>query len=170
MNGAIASDRRSGTGGGFGQPSGMLMPLSYALVLPRNVPPLRHDRGQLRDRRVASAHRQHGRRRGSLGRGRRDETDADALHQRASRGVDGNSPQPLVPGTPFVDRGTKPTGSPTYPLDVLAAYSSDRKKFLVSVVNPTEERQSVCSEDHRRHARRPGHALPDRAAGYERHE
>ena len=53
--------------------------------------------------------------------------------------VDGDSPQQLVPGTPFVDRGTKPTGSPTYPLDVLAAFSSDRKKFLLSVVNPTEE-------------------------------
>jgi alpha-N-arabinofuranosidase len=53
--------------------------------------------------------------------------------------VNGDSPQPLVAGTPFVDRGTKPTGSPTYPLDVVAAYSSDRKKFLISVVNPTEE-------------------------------
>jgi len=53
--------------------------------------------------------------------------------------VDGDSPQQLVPGTAFVDRGTKPTGSPTYPLDVLAAFSSDRKKFLISVVNPTEK-------------------------------
>jgi alpha-L-arabinofuranosidase len=53
--------------------------------------------------------------------------------------VDGDSPQPLVPGTAFVDRGVKPTGSPTYPLDVLAAFSSDRKKFLISVVNPTEQ-------------------------------
>jgi alpha-N-arabinofuranosidase len=53
--------------------------------------------------------------------------------------IDGDSPQQLVPGTPFVDRGTKPTGSPTYPLDVLAAFSSDRKKFIISVINPTEE-------------------------------
>jgi alpha-N-arabinofuranosidase len=53
--------------------------------------------------------------------------------------VDGNSPQPLMPGTAYVDRGVKPTGSPTYPLDVLAAFSSDRRKFLISVVNPTEE-------------------------------
>ena len=45
-------------------------------------------------------------------------------------------------GTAFVDRGIKPTGSPTYPLDVLAAFSSDRKKFLISVVNPTEEGHS----------------------------
>jgi alpha-N-arabinofuranosidase len=56
--------------------------------------------------------------------------------------VDGDSPQPLMAGTAFVDRGIKPTGSPTYPLDVLAAYSSDRKKFIVSVVNPTEEAHS----------------------------
>ena len=56
--------------------------------------------------------------------------------------VDGDSPQQLVPGTAFVDRGTKPTGSPTYPLDVLAAFSGDRKKFLISVVNPTEEGHS----------------------------
>lgn len=57
--------------------------------------------------------------------------------------VDGSSPQPLVPGTAFVDRGPTPTGSPTYPLDVLAAFSGDRKKFLLSVVNPTEEAQSL---------------------------
>jgi alpha-N-arabinofuranosidase len=56
--------------------------------------------------------------------------------------VDGDSPQQLVPGTPFVDRGPKPTGSSTYPLDILAAFSSDRKKFLLSVVNPTEESHS----------------------------
>jgi alpha-N-arabinofuranosidase len=47
-----------------------------------------------------------------------------------------------MPGTAYVDRGIKPTGSPTYPLDVLAAFSGDRKKFLISVVNPTEEANS----------------------------
>lgn len=56
--------------------------------------------------------------------------------------VEGDSPQKLLPGTALVDRGTNPTGSPTYPLDVLAAFSSDRKKFLISVVNPTEEGHS----------------------------
>ena len=56
--------------------------------------------------------------------------------------VDGNSPQQLIQGTAWVDRGTKPTGSPTYPLDVLAAYSADKKKFIISVVNPTEEAHS----------------------------
>ena len=56
--------------------------------------------------------------------------------------VDGDSPQQQVPGTNFVDKGPTPTGSPTYPLDVLAAFSSDRKRFLISVVNPTEEAHS----------------------------
>jgi alpha-N-arabinofuranosidase len=52
--------------------------------------------------------------------------------------VDGDSPPQQVPGTNWVDKGPTPTGSPTYPLDVLAAFSSDRTKFLLSVVNPTE--------------------------------
>ena len=56
--------------------------------------------------------------------------------------VDGDSPQQLVQGTAWVDRGTKPTGSPTFPLDILAAYSADKKKFMISVVNPTEEAHS----------------------------
>jgi alpha-N-arabinofuranosidase len=57
-------------------------------------------------------------------------------------GVDGDSPQQQVRGTNFVDKGPTPTGSPTYPLDVLAAFSGDRKRFLLSVVNPTEEAHS----------------------------
>jgi alpha-N-arabinofuranosidase len=57
--------------------------------------------------------------------------------------VDGDSPQQQVRGTNFVDKGPTPTGSATYPLDVLAALSGDRKKFLLSVVNPTEESHSV---------------------------
>jgi alpha-N-arabinofuranosidase len=53
--------------------------------------------------------------------------------------VDGDSTQQQVNGTNFVDKGPTPTGSPTYPLDILAAFSSDRKKLLLSVVNPTED-------------------------------
>ncbi len=53
--------------------------------------------------------------------------------------IDGDSPQQQVRGTNFVDKGPTPTGSPTYPLDVLAAFSGDRKRLLISVVNPTEE-------------------------------
>jgi alpha-N-arabinofuranosidase len=51
----------------------------------------------------------------------------------------GNSPQQPVRGTAFVDIPTAPIGSPTYPLDVLAALSADHKTLLLSVVNPTEE-------------------------------
>ena len=53
--------------------------------------------------------------------------------------VGGNSPWPAVPGTPWVDIPKVPIGSPNYPLDVLAALSSDKKKLVISVVNPTEE-------------------------------
>ncbi|HKO20589.1 MAG TPA: hypothetical protein VJU82_17065, partial [Acidobacteriaceae bacterium] len=56
--------------------------------------------------------------------------------------VDGDSPQQQVPGTNFVDKGPTPTGSPTYPLDILAAFSGDRKRLIISVVNPTEEAHS----------------------------
>jgi alpha-L-arabinofuranosidase len=52
--------------------------------------------------------------------------------------VSGNSPQQAVPGTPWVDIPKVPIGSPTYPLDVVAALSGDKKKLIISVVNPTE--------------------------------
>ncbi len=55
--------------------------------------------------------------------------------------VSGNSPQQAVPGTVFVDIPNVPIGSPTYPLDVTAALSSDRKKLIFSVVNATETTQ-----------------------------
>jgi alpha-N-arabinofuranosidase len=55
--------------------------------------------------------------------------------------VSGNSPQVPMRGTPMVDMGSEPTGSPTYPIDVLAALSGDRKTFILSVVNATEETQ-----------------------------
>jgi alpha-L-arabinofuranosidase len=44
-------------------------------------------------------------------------------------------------GTPMVDVPTRPTGSATYPLDVFAALSADRKTFHLPVVNPSEEEQ-----------------------------
>jgi alpha-N-arabinofuranosidase len=130
----------AGNGGGGGmRPTGMLTPLSYALSL--------HELFRHSDKVAASC---------ATG-GLRVLTDnsGDGVGM-APEGVvfkllqnhflnavpvaaDGNSPQPLMPGTAFVDRGVKPTGSATYPLDILAAFSSDRKKFLISVVNPTEE-------------------------------
>jgi len=66
-----------------------------------------------------------------------------ATHFAGARPVEvtGNSPQLPMSGTPFVDVPSVPTGSPTFPLDVVAAFSSDRKTFILSVVNPTEEGQ-----------------------------
>ena len=134
--------KSAGGGGGFGRPTGMLTPLSYALFL--------HEMFRHSDKMTASC---------ATG-GLRLLTDitGDGVGMAAEGvvmklmqthflnalpiAVDGNSPQQLMPGTDYVDRGTTPTGSPTYPLDVLAAFSSDRKKFLMSVVNPTEEAHS----------------------------
>ena len=56
--------------------------------------------------------------------------------------LSGNSPQPapkFPAGGP--DQPEKPSGSPTYPLDMYAALSPDRKYLLVSVVNATESEQ-----------------------------
>ena len=60
--------------------------------------------------------------------------------------VSGNSPQHAVRGTLYVDTPSVPTGSPTYPLDVVATFSSDRKTFILSVVNPTEESQEFAPQ------------------------
>jgi alpha-N-arabinofuranosidase len=60
--------------------------------------------------------------------------------------VSGNSPQQSVRGTPFVDIPAVPIGSPTYPLDVVAALSSDRKTLILSVVNPTEAGQEFTHQ------------------------
>lgn len=57
--------------------------------------------------------------------------------------LSGNSPQKPMTGTPMVDIPTHPTGSATYPLDVVAALSQDRRTFYLSVVNPTEEEQTL---------------------------
>jgi len=58
--------------------------------------------------------------------------------------LSGNSPQPapkFPAGSP--DQPEKPSGSPTYPLDMYAALSSDHKYLIVSVVNATESEQKV---------------------------
>jgi alpha-N-arabinofuranosidase len=60
--------------------------------------------------------------------------------------VSGNSPQEAVPGTPWVDVPKTPIGSPTFPLDVVAALSSDRKRLILSVVNPTETAQEFAPQ------------------------
>lgn len=60
--------------------------------------------------------------------------------------VGGNSPQRPMAGTPMVDIGTRTTGSPSYPLDMVAALSSDQRTFLLSVVNPTEDAQEFSPQ------------------------
>lgn len=57
--------------------------------------------------------------------------------------VDGHSPQPEVPGTIGVDKPQKTSGSPTYPLDVMAALSQDKKSLTIAVVNPTNVNQTL---------------------------
>ena len=55
--------------------------------------------------------------------------------------VTGNSPQHTIKGTVAVDLSARPSGSPTYPLDIFAALSADKKTLAISVVNPTETAQ-----------------------------
>jgi alpha-N-arabinofuranosidase len=55
--------------------------------------------------------------------------------------VDGDSPQRPTKGAVGIDNSARPSGSPTYPLDVFAAVSADRTKMALSVVNPTETPQ-----------------------------
>lgn len=59
-------------------------------------------------------------------------------------GLTGNSPQKMLQGTPFVDVPLEPSGSPTYPLDIMATKDSRTGKVIVSVANPTEESQSFA--------------------------
>lgn len=58
--------------------------------------------------------------------------------------LSGNSPQHMLPGTPFVDVPLEPSGSPTYPLDIVATKDSKTGKVIVSVANPTEEAQTFA--------------------------
>jgi alpha-N-arabinofuranosidase len=55
--------------------------------------------------------------------------------------VSGNSPQRSAKGTVGIDNSARPSGSPTYPLDIFAALSADRKTLAISVINPTETPQ-----------------------------
>lgn len=57
--------------------------------------------------------------------------------------VDGNSPQHPVKGTIGVDRPAETSGSPTYPLDMVAALTKDHKTLTVAVSNPTDSAQPL---------------------------
>ena len=54
----------------------------------------------------------------------------------------GNSPQPPT-NTNYADEPKVRSGSPTYPLDIFAALSADKKSLILSVVNATEKEQKV---------------------------
>jgi alpha-N-arabinofuranosidase len=55
--------------------------------------------------------------------------------------ISGNSPQPAPRFPPGGDEPKTSSGSPTYPLDMFAALSPDRKFLLLSVVNATDSEQ-----------------------------
>ena len=55
--------------------------------------------------------------------------------------VSGNSPQPAPKYPPYGDQPKTSSGSPTYPLDMVAALTRDRKYLTLAVVNGTESAQ-----------------------------
>jgi alpha-N-arabinofuranosidase len=55
--------------------------------------------------------------------------------------VSGNSPQPAPKYPPYGDQPETSSGSPTYPLDMVAALTADHKYLTIAVVNGTESEQ-----------------------------
>ncbi|HVT99172.1 MAG TPA: hypothetical protein VHE33_16825, partial [Acidobacteriaceae bacterium] len=55
--------------------------------------------------------------------------------------VSGNSPQPAPKYPPYGDQPKTSSGSPTYPLDMVAALTADRKYLTIAVVNGTDSYQ-----------------------------
>jgi alpha-N-arabinofuranosidase len=62
--------------------------------------------------------------------------------------VGGNSPQPKPAFPAGGDQPAVNPGSPTYPLDVSAALSGDRKNLAIAVLNPSDEERSIHLEIH----------------------
>lgn len=60
--------------------------------------------------------------------------------------VQGNSPQPEPKFSVGFDHPSVRAGSPTYPLDVIAGLSPDRKKLTIAVVNATLQPQPLLLE------------------------
>ena len=60
--------------------------------------------------------------------------------------VSGNSPQPKPSDPPGGEQPVVNAGSDTFPLDVVAAWTADRRTLTVAVVNPTEKEQA-CKLD-----------------------
>jgi len=57
--------------------------------------------------------------------------------------VSGNSPQPKPTDPPGGEQPIVNAGSDTFPLDVVAAWTADRKALTVAVINPTETDQTL---------------------------
>jgi alpha-N-arabinofuranosidase len=57
--------------------------------------------------------------------------------------VSGNSPQPKPTDPPGGEQPVVNAGSDTFPLDVAAAWTADRKALTVAVINPTESAQTL---------------------------
>jgi alpha-N-arabinofuranosidase len=57
--------------------------------------------------------------------------------------LDGNSPQPEPSYPVGFDHPRVRAGSPTYPLDLIAGLSADRRTLRIAVVNATFEPQSI---------------------------
>jgi alpha-N-arabinofuranosidase len=60
--------------------------------------------------------------------------------------VSGNSPQPPLKYPPYGDQPKTSSGSPTYPLDMVAALSADRRYLTMAVVNGTDSSQTFGLE------------------------
>lgn len=57
--------------------------------------------------------------------------------------VSGDSPQPKPTFPAGGDQPAVNPGSPTYPLDVVAAFGDDRKSFTIAVLNPSDAEQRM---------------------------
>lgn len=57
--------------------------------------------------------------------------------------VSGNSPQPAPKYPPYGDQPETSSGSPTYPLDMMAALTPDRKYLTLAVVNAMDSAQQL---------------------------
>jgi alpha-N-arabinofuranosidase len=79
--------------------------------------------------------------------------------------VGGNAPQPEPKYPDGGDQPRQNSGSPTYPLDVYAALSPDRRTLYVAVVNATESAQTLDLELAAAHAAGPAKILRLEGAG-----
>jgi alpha-N-arabinofuranosidase len=70
----------------------------------------------------------------------------EAHHGNIALTVSGNSPQKEVKGTKGVDKPFETSGSPTYPLDVMATKDANGAFITVSIINPTDQNKELTVE------------------------